>query len=192
MLQSVSWEPIQQVSDMGEVTSFVPSRLIMGVLSSDEERHPELFSLLEKQFGLICETSETVPFTFTDYYNQEMGSEPQRFFLVFERLYDPSLLAEVKLFTNEIEEQFKKDGGRTINLDPGLLSAASLILATTKNRSHRIPLQKGIYAEVTLYYEKGEFKALPWTYADYRSEEFRLLFKHYRIEYMAAIKGMKD
>jgi len=177
---------------MGEVRPFVPSRLIMGVLSSDEGRHPELFSLLEKQFGPILDTSEAVPFTFTDYYDQEMGARPQRFFLVFGNLYDPSLLAEAKLITNRIEEQFKKDGGRTLNLDPGLLSADSLILATTKNRSHRIPLQKGIYAEVTLYYEKGELKTLPWTYADYRSEEFRLLFKRYRSEYMTLIKGQKD
>ena len=175
---------------MGKVTGFVPARLVMGVLSSDEGAHPELYILLEKKFGPILESSEAVPFTFTDYYNKEMGSEPQRFFLVFERLYEPSLLAEAKLITNEIEEQFKREGGRTINLDPGLLSAASFILATTKNRSHRIPLQKGIYAEVTLIYGKGQFNALPWTYADYRSKDFCLLFKRYRREYMDCIKGI--
>ncbi len=175
---------------MGEVKSFVPARLVMGVLSTRENSHPELFSLLSEKFGPILETSEQVPFTFTDYYNQEMGSTPLRFFLVFEKLYDPSLLAEAKLITNAIEEQFKRQGGRTINLDPGLLSAANLILATTKNRSHRIPLQRGIYAEVTLFYEKGEFRTLPWTYADYGSDAFRLLFKRYRSEYMALIRGM--
>lgn len=175
---------------MGEIKSFVPSRLVMGVLSSDEGVHPELFTLLEEKFGPILETSEPVPFTFTTYYNQEMGSVPQRFFLVFEKLYDPSLLAEAKLITNGLEERFIKEGGRTINLDPGLLSASSLILATTKNRSHRIPLEKGIYAEVTLFYEKGKFNAFPWTYADYGSEAFRLLFKHFRSEYMLTIKGL--
>lgn len=177
---------------MGALRPFDPSRLIMGVLSSDEGAHPELFSLLEKQFGPILETSEKVPFIFTDYYNQEMGSTPLRFFLVFEKLYDPSLLAEAKLITNELEEHFKKEGGRTINLDPGLLSAANLILATTKNRGHRIPLQKGIYAEVTLIYEKGDFRSLPWTYADYGSDAFRVLFKRYRSEYMTVIKGLRD
>jgi hypothetical protein len=176
---------------MGEVKSFVPARLVMGVLSTAEDFLPELFSLLSEKFGPILETSEKVPFTFTDYYNHEMGSTPMRFFLVFEKLYDPSLLAEAKLITNELEEHFKKEGGRTINLDPGLLSAANLVLATTKNRSHRIPLQKGIYAEVTLTYEKGQFNALPWTYADYGSEVFRLLFKRYRSEYMALIKALK-
>lgn len=175
---------------MGEVKPFVPSRLVMGVLSTNEDSHAELFSLLSEKFGPILERSEATPFTFTDYYTQEMGTTPQRFFLVFEKLYDPSLFAQAKLITNEIEEQFKKEGGRTINVDPGLLSAANLILATTKNRSHRIPLERGIYAEVTLLYEKGEFKALPWTYADYQSEAFRLLFKRYRTDYMKAIKGL--
>jgi hypothetical protein len=174
---------------MGEIQSFVPSRLVMGILSTSEDSHPALFALLEKKFGPILHTSEAVPFTFTDYYNKEMDGRPQRFFLVFEKLYDPSLLAEAKLFTNLLEEQFTVDGGRRINLDPGLLSAASLILATTKNRSHRIPLQQGIYAEVTLFYEKGRLISLPWTYADYGSEEFRLLFKRYRSEYMSAMKA---
>ena len=168
----------------------MPSLLIMGVLSSDEGVHPGLFALLTQQFGPILEMSEHAPFTFTDYYDEEMGCEPQRFFLVFEKLYDPSLLAEAKLITNELEEKFKKEGCRTINLDPGLISAPNLILATTKNRGHRIPLQKGIYAEVTLIYEKGQYNALPWTYADYGSEAFRLLFKRYRREYMARIKAL--
>ncbi len=176
---------------MGDVRSFVPARLVMGVLSTCEDCHPELFSLLSEKFGPILETSEQVPFTFTDYYDQEMGANPQRFFLVFEKLYDPSLLAQAKLVTNAIEEQFKRQGGRAINLDPGLLSAANLILATTKNRGHRVPLQKGIYAEVTLIYVKGQFNTLPWTYADYGSEAFRLLFKRYRSEYMALIRGMQ-
>ncbi|HKL60276.1 MAG TPA: DUF4416 family protein [Sphaerochaeta sp.] len=177
---------------MGEVRAFVPARLIMGVLSSDEGVHPELFSLLEKQFGPILEMSEQTPFTFTDYYDEEMGSEPQRFFLVFENLYDPSLLSDAKLITNELEKKFKKQGCRTINLDPGLISAPNLTLATTKNRGHRIPLQKGIYAEVTLLYEKGQFNTLPWTYADYGCDAYRLLFKRYRSDYMLVIKGLKN
>lgn len=176
---------------MGEVRAFVPSRLVIGVLSTSEDSHLELFSLLSEEFGPILEMSESVSFTFSDYYNQEMGGRPQRFFLVFERLYDPSRLAEAKLITNQIEKQFTKEDGRTVNLDPGLLSMPNLILATTKNRSHRIPLEKGIYAEVTLCYEKGEFHALPWTYADYGSEEFRLLFKRFRSEYITAIKALK-
>lgn len=176
---------------MGEVRSFTPSRLVMGLLSTCEDSHPELFSLLEKAFGPILETSEAVPFTFTDYYNQEMGARPQRSFLLFERLYDPSLLAEAKLITNAIEEQFMHNKKRTINVDPGLLSMPNLILATTKNRSHRIPLKKGIYAEVTLWYEKGEFHAFPWSYADYKSEAVRILFKRYRSEYIAALNALE-
>ncbi len=175
---------------MGAQRAFPLTRLVIGVLSTSEDSYPELFSLLEKQFGPILEMSEPVTFTFTDYYNKEMGGTPQRFFLVFERLYDPSLLAEAKLFTNKIEEKYTREGGRTINLDPGLLSMINLILATTKNRPHRIPLKEGIFAEVTLLYEKGGFLALPWTYADYGSRAYRLLFKRYRSDYIDAINAL--
>ena len=72
------------------------------------------------------------------------------------------------------------NGNRKINLDPGLLSLSSLILATTKNNVHRIPLQKGIYGEVTLMYVNREYQTLPWTYADYRTPAFHEIFKEMR------------
>lgn len=90
-----------------------------------------------------------------------MGGNPSRYFLVFKDLVDPARLAAIKRETNDIEERFVENGGRRINLDPGILSAGSFILATTKNRSHRIPLSDGIYAEVTLIYFNHRFNALP-------------------------------
>lgn len=107
-----------------------------------------------------------------------------RFFIVFEDLVDPSRLAWMKHTTNDMEIRFSEDGCRKINLDPGILSADNFILATTKDRSHRVPLSDGMYAEVTLMYASGQFNALPWTYADYRSDEFRALFKRFRQDYL--------
>jgi hypothetical protein len=43
------------------------------------------------------------------------------------------------------------------------------VLATTKESSHRVPLASGIWAEVTLLFEKGSFRPVEWTYPDYRS-----------------------
>ena len=54
------------------------------------------------------------------------------------------------------------------------------VLATTKNNVHRIPLQKGIYGEVTLMYVNKEYQTLPWTYADYRTPAFHEIFKEMR------------
>jgi hypothetical protein len=44
---------------------------------------------------------------------------------------------------------------RPVNLDPGFIEPSKLILASTKNFSHRIYIGNKMYAEVTLMYEKG-------------------------------------
>ena len=79
-------------------------------------------------------------------------------------------LSAVKRRTNEIEAESAVNGCRRINLDPGILDFNRFILATTKNRGHRIPLTDGIYGELTLLFVRGRFRPFPWTYADYRSE----------------------
>ena len=58
-------------------------------------------------------------------------------------------------------------GIRVANIDPGYLEPSKLVLYSTKNFSHRIYVGNGIFAEVTLIYEHGDFKFLPWTYPDY-------------------------
>jgi hypothetical protein len=173
---------------MGKIGQFEHQKLVMGVLSSDETLCERLNKTLTQSFGPVQEESQHTPFVFTDYYDEEMGQKPVRYFMVFENLVDPSTLAKLKIETNRIEQVFAKKGNRIFNLDPGLLSAGSLILATTKNRSHRIPLIDGIYAETTLIYYGHRFNALPWTYADYKSEVFCTLFKRYRSEYLAQLR----
>jgi hypothetical protein len=63
------------------------------------------------------------------------------------------------------------------------------VLATTKDGSHRIPLRDGIYAEVTLVFERGDFRPLPWTYPDYRTEGCRSVLKAIRDGYRQRIRG---
>ena len=173
---------------MGQIKTFIPERLIMGVLTSRPEVQPEVRTRLSELFGPIHRETAPVPFLFTDYYNEEMGVPIHRFFMVFEELVDPSRLAWIKVQTNLVEETFMVEGLRKVNLDPGILSADNLILATTKDRSHRIPLSDGIFGEVTLIYTKGAFQSLPWTYADYKSEEFKALFKELRSDYLAVLR----
>ena len=153
----------------------------MGVLSTLPEEKEALRRILVKEFGPIDYESQEFDFTFTDYYVPEMGSGIKRFFYSFVNLVNPDQLPDIKIRTNELEEKFATpDGNRKINLDPGLLSLSSLILATTKNNVHRIPLQKGIYGEVTLMYVNKEYQTLPWTYADYRTPAFHAIFKEMR------------
>jgi hypothetical protein len=99
-------------------------------------------------------------------------------------------LVELKLLCNRIEKELAaEDGSRRINLDPGLLSMENFVLATTKNRGHRIFLRDGIFAEVTLMYVRGKFEPLPWTFPDYRSEELRGVLEGLRDEYVNRIRS---
>ncbi|MFM9062862.1 MAG: DUF4416 family protein, partial [Pirellula sp.] len=50
-------------------------------------------------------------------------------------------------------------------------SMTKLVLASTKNREHRIYLREGIYAEVTLAFRDQTWMAMPWTYADYQRSD---------------------
>ena len=174
---------------MGRESEFRPCLLITGVLSVVDDLTPVLASL-EDLFGPVSIRTEPVPFGFTDYYDAEMGRRPMRSFLVFENLFDPEKLAWAKRQTDALETAFAKDGGRTVNLDPGLLNPGSLILATTKASAHRIPLRDGIWAETTLIYRSGSYRALDWTYADYRSEQTVAFFNSLRPGLLSRLKEL--
>uniref|UniRef100_A0A7V3VTR5 DUF4416 family protein n=1 Tax=candidate division WOR-3 bacterium TaxID=2052148 RepID=A0A7V3VTR5_UNCW3 len=139
--------------------------------------------------GSVIKKSEILPFIHTNYYNKEMGENLLRQWVLFEKLISPDLLVELKYKSNEVEKKFlNENGGRKINIDPGLVSLSNIILASTKNYSHRIYLGKGIYAEVTLIYKDHQFKTLEWTYPDYREEvalrffdEARTVLKNFKI-----------
>src|SRR5690606_9482893 len=101
----------------------------------------------------------------SSYYDATMGPELLKGFLAFERLMDPAELAQRKVESGAIEreaaERFSVAEPRPLNLDPGYITEAKLVLATTKDRDHRIYLSQGIYAEVTLYYHAGTWKSRP-------------------------------
>lgn len=165
---------------MGSVRTHPDELLVMGVLYSDSESLIQAKKILESIFGPIAETTQEERFLWTDYYCPEMGETIYRSYLLFERSVDPSTLAYVKSTTNEIEMKLAHEGKRLVNLDPGMLGPGRFCLATTKDRSHRIPLGSGIFAELTLQYEKGKFHSLPWTYPDWASEPVRELLARWR------------
>lgn len=122
------------------------------------------------RLGEVALRSDTAAFYQTDYYASEMGEDLVRQWLVFAPAVAPEGLADLKLWSNAVEERHRSPaGGRLINIDPGLMTLNNLILASTKNYSHRIYLGQGIFAEVTLIYRRGRFQALEWTYPDYKT-----------------------
>jgi hypothetical protein len=66
---------------------------------------------------------------------------------------------------------------RPVNLDPGLVRLDSVVLASTKPAAHRLRIGPGIHAEVTLVYERGAFRPLPWTYPDFRTAGYAEYFE---------------
>lgn len=162
-----------------------PVKLIVGLLGTDADLLRRARQSLVRDFGDVDLESDLWPFDQTDYYEAEMGPDLQRWFLSFERLIQPEHLAEIKLRTNDIEQQIADDCSlptcrRPVNLDPGYLTLAKLVLATTKDRSHRIYQHSGIYAEVTLHYTQGTWQCWPWTYPDYRRPEYHSFFQRVR------------
>jgi len=165
---------------MGTARRFTPEKLVMGILISAPEKREELFAELSLLWGPRDFQSAPLPFTFTDYYDAEMGRPIERQFVAFHDLVDPAGLADIKVRTNELEERFRDHGGRRVNLDPGLIALPRFTLATTKENAHRVPLTGGIYAEITLLYGKGGFHPLPWTYPDFRSETYLSILNEIR------------
>ncbi|MCX7965305.1 MAG: DUF4416 family protein, partial [Syntrophorhabdaceae bacterium] len=116
----------------------------------------------------------------TDYYEEEMGSELHRIFILFKSLMPRESLVSIKLTTNNIEKELSIQGKRQVNIDPGYISLENVVLATTKNYTHRIYLGDGIYGDLTLIYKKGTYNALEWTYPDYASKNIIAIFNNWR------------
>ena len=171
---------------MGEVHGFTKEKLIVGVIFHDEKLLDMAMEELVMEFGEWDLVSEEFSFSgeFSTYYDSELGGEGRRRIYSFRRLVEPDRQAEIKEFTNALEAKFLGDGGRRVNIDPGFLSHGRLMLATTKDASFRIPLARGIYTELTLFYARGGWQALPWTYMDYRSERVQSFLSKVRSIYL--------
>ncbi len=170
-------------------------KLIVGMLSSSEELFGEAEETLGRHFGEVDFGSQVIPFTYTSYYEKEMGKGLLRKFISFTDLIDAGTLADTKNITRNVEKKFSlsalpvSSGNRRINIDPGYVGGAKLVLATTKNYDHRVYLKDGIYAEVTLHFRDGSFGAWPWTYPDYNTKEYIEIFSHIRKIYLEQLKG---
>jgi hypothetical protein len=117
-----------------------------------------------------------------------MGSHLYRRFAVMETPVARDTLAEAKIQAEDLERRFSTEGKRTANIDPGILTEENFILATGKNYSHRVYLRDGVFADLTLVYQKDEYRPLPWTYPDLASEGIRQFLGEVRKELREARK----
>jgi hypothetical protein len=180
---------------MGNVRKPLPVKLFFGMLTPEPELFDRITKMLRAEYGPLDYVSDAWPWDKTAYYRTEMGTGILRKFVFCERLVDPGILPAVKLFTNGLEKDFSALGegthNRRINIDPGYVTEAKVVLATTKDFSHRVYIGSGIYAEVTLRYNVRQrcFVTLEYTYPDYRSEDYLALFKKTREILRIALRG---
>ncbi len=170
-----------------------PMLAVLSILSSRwDDFWPGLLQELRPCFGPVEDVTEPFEFRETRYYDQELGTPLKRRMISFRDLVDPAGLADMKVFTNRLEQgHARPDGRRLFNLDPGLLSLERLVLGTGKNYTHRIYLSQGIWADLTLIYQHKGWQSLPWTFPDYRGRRMQAILTRFREGYKHKLQDWK-
>jgi hypothetical protein len=181
---------------MWEVNKPKPVKLIVGVLAADKKCLSSAVAAVEKEFGQADIVSEVWEFYQTDYYVEEAGGDILRQFVSIKELIDPGQLCRIKHKTNEMERALagKLDVGlpRPVNLDPGIIEPSKLVLASTKNFSHRIYIGEGMFAELTLSFAKGKWESFPYTFPDYKEDRYHGFLSDVRQKLVKQLRESTD
>ncbi len=169
---------------MGDISDPRPCTLLLAAFSRQVAALDWTARRATEVWGPIVDTSDRFAFAQTDYYDAAMGPDLLKQFFVFERPFDPGDLPRIKHQTNAWEREYAAQAAgsypRPLNLDPGYLTLAKLVLASTKDYAHRIYLADGIYAEITLSYRHKQWQTHPWTFPDYRQDHYHAFFDQVR------------
>lgn len=157
---------------MGAYKPPLPVKLVIGLLAGEAGTLASMRARLAERFGPEEEVLAPIPFTWTRYYEDELGPSPWRSIVSYEKLIPREEVVEIKRWTNALEAETSVEGKRRINLDPGYMTLGQFFLATTKDQRHRVYVRDGIFIEPTLFFENGLFQPFEWTYRDYRSAEY--------------------
>lgn len=178
------FESGRKFGDMGKIKSYQPVKLIAAVAIKDKALWEEIAAKLQGQYGPIDMALDWYDFTHTDYYQAEMGEGLFKRMISFETLIPAETLPDIKIATNDLEDDYAQNDKRIVNIDPGYITAPRLVLATTKDYSHRLFLGKGIFGDIHLQYLKGQFQPQYWTYPDYKEDSVLAFFTRVREVYM--------
>jgi hypothetical protein len=168
-----------------------PALLLAAVFSSQRSAIEWSRQQMDTHWGKIGLFSPCFEHAETEYYADEMGGDIVKQFFVVDEIFDPAALADRKLQSNSWEQELSASGkyslARPVNIDPGYVTMGKLVLASFKDRAHRIYLRDGVFAEECLYYVAG-WQARPWTYPDYQRAEFQEFFTQVRERLKQIIK----
>src|ERR1700744_4898386 len=142
---------------MGAIHPPSPVLLLMAAFSRDDAALEWGRQRAAAAWGPIALASPAFAFEATAYYEPTMGAGIKKCFWAWQQPIDPGRLAQLKLTTNAWGEEnaalARQPEARPLNLDPGYITQAKLVLASTKDHAHRMYLADGIYAEITLFYK---------------------------------------
>ena len=169
-----------------------PAKLFVSVISASPGLIARVFLDLARRYGPMDFVGAILPFNYTEYYHAEMGRPLWRRFASFARLIRQEDLVRIKEETNELEGRMSERGRRSVNIDPGYLLAERLVLATGKDCAHRIYLDRGIYADLTLVFHQKEYRPLQWTYPDYGDAKLRGWLGVLRQKYLLQLRDAEQ
>ena len=169
---------------MPQPTTPPPALLVLAAFSRHEAALQWARERAVECWGPVAIASPLFDFQETDYYESTMGAPLRKIFFTFERPFDAAEIAEVKLRTARLEEEYARTARhaepRPLNLDPGYFTLGKLVLASTKDHAHRVYLSRGIHAEITLSWRHGGWRPHEWTFADYRRDDYQQFFSQCR------------
>lgn len=179
---------------MAEAKPFLPVKLIVGIISARDDCFVKAEAALTSLYGPVDQRSPRFPFYATDYYDRQMEKKLDRMFLSFGSLIPPESISRIKTRTNSLEREISDAFAgklRLVNIDPGILTASALFMATAKDFSHRVPLQEGIYAHLEIQFTRKAVHFLPWTYPDFREEGYQAFFLAVRRTYLEQLRQLR-
>jgi hypothetical protein len=165
-----------------------PVNLYVAVLYADAALRKQAVALLAERFGPVDHEGAEVPFDHTDYYADELGTGLIRALVSFAPLVPPSEIVAAKWATRELEQRLAKAGRRRVNLDVGYLDAFKVTLASFKGRGNKIYLDRDVWLDLQLYFEKGGWHALPWTFPDFRAGRYDADLLRIRARYLEQLR----
>lgn len=169
---------------MGTIRDVLKVKPICAVTFQPRIELSQIVRALQSILGSVEDQSTIFDFSFSDYYREEMGTGLKKVFMSFQNSIHPSELPGKKLETNALEDRWSVKSERRVNLDPGYITGAKLVLASTKNFSHRIYLEDGIYGDLQLRFRQNRFHPNEWTYPDYQTELAFSFFRKVREKYI--------
>ena len=99
----------------------------------------------------------------TDYYTADDGPRADQMLLGLRAAPRSGRIERVETAGHSLGGRICRAGRhaepRPLNLDPGYITLAKLVLASTKDHAHRIYLGQGIFAEVTLLFQRRPLAA---------------------------------